>query len=58
VTQEGHDPDAAARIRIAMFHGLILEQAWDNRTDVESFATAAQAMTEAYFSAGSSHRRR
>jgi AcrR family transcriptional regulator len=47
------DPEAASRILIAMFHGLILQQAWDNRTDVESFAKAAQSMTDAYFSAGS-----
>jgi AcrR family transcriptional regulator len=45
------DPEATARILIAMFHGLILQQAWDDRTDVESFAKAAEAMTDAYFSA-------
>lgn len=47
------DSDAAARILIAMFHGLILQQAWDDRTDVESFAKAAQSIIGAYFSASS-----
>jgi AcrR family transcriptional regulator len=51
------EPEAAARILIAMFHGLILQQAWDNRTDVEAFATAAQTMAETFFSVGSSRRR-
>jgi AcrR family transcriptional regulator len=46
-------PDAAARILIAMFHGLILQQAWGDRTDVESFAKAAQSMIGAYFSPAS-----
>jgi AcrR family transcriptional regulator len=44
------EPEAAARILIAMFHGLILQHAWDNRTDIESFAKAAQAMADAFFS--------
>ncbi len=44
------NPEAAARVLIAMFHGLILQQAWDERTEVAEFAKAAQAMLAAYFS--------
>jgi AcrR family transcriptional regulator len=44
------DPDASARILIALFHGLILQQAWDERTDVASFVRTAQTMVSAYFS--------
>ncbi len=38
------NPEAAARVLIAMFHGLILQQAWDERTDVAECAKVAQAM--------------
>jgi AcrR family transcriptional regulator len=44
------NPDATARIFIALFHGLILQQAWDERTDVAAFVKTAQAMVAAYFS--------
>ncbi len=44
------NPEAAARVLIAMFHGLILQQAWDERTEVAEFAKVAQAMLAAYFS--------
>ncbi len=44
------DPDASASILIALFHGLILQQAWDERTDVASFVRTAQTMVSAYFS--------
>jgi len=50
------DPDAAARLLIALFHGFILQQAWDDRADVRAFASAAHEMAEAYFSAASSRR--
>lgn len=42
------EPDAAARVLIAVFHGFILQQAWDNRTDVIAFAKGARSMAEAY----------
>jgi AcrR family transcriptional regulator len=42
--------DASARILIALFHGLILQQAWDERTDVAAFVRTAQTMVSAYFS--------
>ena len=44
------NPEAAARVLIAIFYGLILQQAWDERTDVAECAKAAQAMLAAYFS--------
>lgn len=46
------DSEAAARVMIALFHGFILQQAWDDQADVEDFARAAQAMADAYFSSG------
>ena len=46
------DPDAAARVLIALFHGFILQQAWDDRVDIAPFAKAVQSMTRTYFSAG------
>lgn len=42
--------EAAARVLIAVFHGLILQQAWDERTDVAECAQAAQAMLAAWLS--------
>jgi AcrR family transcriptional regulator len=51
------DPDAAARVLIAVFHGFILQQAWDERTDVVAFAKAARSMAEAYLSPRPVHRR-
>ncbi len=50
------DPEAAARVLIAMFHGLILQQAWDDGTDIESFAVVVQAMIDAYLSTESRRR--
>ncbi|MGB3552116.1 MAG: TetR/AcrR family transcriptional regulator [Candidatus Binatus sp.] len=44
------NPEAAARVLIAMFYGLILQQAWDERADVAEFSKAAQAILAAYFS--------
>jgi len=55
--QKTVDPDAAARLLIALFHGFILQQAWDDRADVRAFANAAHAMAEAYFSAAPRSRR-
>jgi AcrR family transcriptional regulator len=31
------DPDALARVIIATFHGLVLQQTWDERVDVEAY---------------------
>jgi len=51
------DPDAAARVLIALFHGFILQQAWEERADVGAFAETAQSMADAFFSARSKNRR-
>lgn len=55
--RRGIDPDAVARVLIAVFHGFILQQAWDDRTDVIAFAKAARSMAEAFLSAKPVHRR-
>lgn len=39
----GLDPDAVARTCVAVFHGLVLQQAWDERLDLH----ACDAMLEA-----------
>ncbi|HJU10172.1 MAG TPA: TetR family transcriptional regulator C-terminal domain-containing protein, partial [Candidatus Binataceae bacterium] len=44
------DAEAAARILIALFQGLILQQAWDENTDASAFAKTAQSMADMYFS--------
>ncbi len=46
-------PEATARILIALFHGLILQQVWDERTDITQFAKTAHAMATAYLSSKS-----
>ena len=38
------DPDATARLIIAFFQGLVLQQAWDARIDVETCADALAAL--------------
>lgn len=43
------DPDAAARVLIALFHGLILQQAWDEQANVKAFSDTARSMANAYF---------
>ncbi|MFZ0890730.1 MAG: TetR/AcrR family transcriptional regulator [Candidatus Binataceae bacterium] len=53
---EGLNPDVIARILIALFHGLVLQQAWDERTDLAAFVKTAQSMVATYFSSGSKAR--
>jgi AcrR family transcriptional regulator len=43
------DPDIAARALIAMFHGFVLQQAWDDRIDLADLAKKARSMADAYF---------
>ncbi|HML07654.1 MAG TPA: TetR/AcrR family transcriptional regulator [Xanthobacteraceae bacterium] len=38
------EPDAIARAFIALFHGFILQQAWDKRTRIKSYLAAVEAM--------------
>jgi AcrR family transcriptional regulator len=49
---ESLDPDALARVMLAMFQGFILQQAWDEHTDVASFLEAAEAFVDALMTAG------
>lgn len=37
-------PDAVARIFIALFHGLILQQAWDKRVEIRPYLAALDAL--------------
>jgi TetR/AcrR family transcriptional regulator, transcriptional repressor of aconitase len=37
-------PDATARIFIALFHGLILQQAWDKRMEIKPYLAALDAL--------------
>jgi AcrR family transcriptional regulator len=46
------DPDALARVMLAMFQGFILQQAWDERVDVASFLEAVEAFLDALMTAG------
>jgi AcrR family transcriptional regulator len=41
------DPDAIARVMLAMFQGFILQQAWDERLDVASYLETAEAFVDA-----------
>jgi AcrR family transcriptional regulator len=41
------DPNALARVAAAIFQGLVLQQAWDPRVDVEAFGRAAEALLSA-----------
>jgi AcrR family transcriptional regulator len=41
------DPDAVARVMLAMWQGFILQQAWDERVDVASYLETAEAFVDA-----------
>jgi AcrR family transcriptional regulator len=41
------DPDALARIIIALFHGFILQQAWDEQLSVEPYLATIQEVFQA-----------
>jgi AcrR family transcriptional regulator len=45
-------PEQTARVLMALFHGLILQQAWDERMDVAAFAQTAQTMAASYLARG------
>jgi TetR/AcrR family transcriptional regulator, transcriptional repressor of aconitase len=51
-------PEAVGRVLIAMFHGLILQQAWDQKTDIAEFTKTAQAMAMRYLHAAGPDRSR
>jgi AcrR family transcriptional regulator len=44
------DPDALARVMLAMFQGFILQQAWDEHVDVASYLETAEAFVDALLS--------
>jgi AcrR family transcriptional regulator len=41
------DPEAAARVLIALFHGFVLQQSWDPRVDVAAFLGVVEAVIDA-----------
>jgi len=43
----GLDPDALARILIAVYQGLVLQTAWDETVDNEAYVRTAQTILEA-----------
>jgi AcrR family transcriptional regulator len=40
------DPDALARMLIALFQGLVLQQAWDEQLDLESYVATLRAILQ------------
>jgi hypothetical protein len=49
------EPDATARVLIALFHGFILQQSWDDSTRLEPFLTVARAAFEALINLTQEH---
>jgi hypothetical protein len=49
------DPDASARAMIALFHGFVLQQAWDPRTQVEPFLAVIETAVAALTTRASVH---
>jgi AcrR family transcriptional regulator len=41
------DPDSMARVMLALFQGLILQQAWDERVDVAAYFETVDAFVDA-----------
>ena len=41
------DPDSLARVMIAVFHGFVLQQAWDNELDVEGYLDTIEQLLRA-----------
>lgn len=41
------DPDALARIMIALFHGFVLQQAWDEQLSIDPYIGTIQAIFQA-----------
>jgi AcrR family transcriptional regulator len=57
--QERHEltasanPDALARVLIALFQGFVLQQAWDDEADAASYVAAIEAAVGTLFGVGS-----
>ena len=43
----GIEPDALARAMVALFHGFVLQQAWDETADVDAYLDAIDALVRA-----------
>jgi TetR/AcrR family transcriptional regulator, transcriptional repressor of aconitase len=43
----GLDPDAVARVMIALFQGFVLQQAWDERVDVAAYLETLETVVDA-----------
>jgi hypothetical protein len=41
------DPDGAARVCVSLFQGLVLQQAWDPKLDVDGYIGAVLSLIEA-----------
>jgi adenylyl- and sulfurtransferase ThiI len=41
------DPDGAARVCVSLFQGLVLQQAWDPKLDVDGYIAAVLSLIEA-----------
>jgi AcrR family transcriptional regulator len=46
------DADALARVVIATFHGLILQQVWDERVDVDAYFATLEGLYQLVFDEG------
>ena len=44
---EDLDPDGAARVCVSLFQGLVLQQAWDPKLDVDGYIAAVLSLIEA-----------
>jgi len=49
------DPDAVARVMIALFHGFILQQAWDEQLAIEPYVATIEMAFQALLWQSSSH---
>lgn len=45
------DPLAAARVAVAIFHGLVLQQAWDPDVDVAAYVRAVESLLDGWLGA-------
>jgi AcrR family transcriptional regulator len=45
---DSFDPEAVARVLLALFHGFILQQSWDPRIDVEPYLGVIEAVIDAF----------
>jgi hypothetical protein len=53
----GIDAEAVARAFIALFHGFILQQAWDERVNVEAYVATLEILVSSLAEAGQRRKR-